>query len=396
VPNPPHPDLPRLATLAVHAGNAVDAGSGAIRRPLVMANSYALPDDPSELSWSGTGTQLYTRNGGANQKWLEEKLAALDGGDVAVALASGMAAVHGLFFAALRSGDHVVCSDNTYVGTYRLLTELLPAKYGITATLVDSSDPAAVAAAIRPETRLVHVETPANPTTRITDVAAAGALLSVDATFATPVLQRPLALGADVVVHSLTKYINGHGDAMGGALIGGGEAGAALVTAVREQAMVNVGGAISPFNAWLIMRGSVTLPMRMRAHCAGAQAAAEFLDRDPRVAYVAYPGLASHPQHALAARTLDGGFGGMLAFAVDGDAETQNRFVAALRVITSAVSLGHDESLIVHVSGDDERARYYPEEFRRFGHLRFSVGLEDPRDLVADLDQALTAAVGAR
>jgi cystathionine beta-lyase/cystathionine gamma-synthase len=396
---------PHLATLAVHGGNAVDAGSGAIRRPLVMANSYALPDDPSELSWSGTGTPLYTRNGGANQGWLEEKLAALDGGAAAVALASGMAAMHALFFAALRSGDHVVCSDNTYVGTYRLLTELLPAKYGITATLVDSSDPHAVAAAIRPETRLVHVESPANPTTRITDVAAvaqvardAGARLVVDNTFATPYLQQPLALGADVVVHSLTKYVNGHGDAMGGAVIGAGEAGTALVEAVRAEAMVNVGGAISPFNAWLIMRGSVTLPMRMRAHCAGAQAVAEFLERDRRVAYVAYPGLPSHPQHALAARTLDGGFGGMLAFAVEtgpaGAADTQNRFVAALRVITSAVSLGHDESLIVHVSGDDERARFYPEEFRRYGHLRFSVGLEDPRDLVADLDQALTATVG--
>ncbi|WP_219413630.1 trans-sulfuration enzyme family protein [Pseudonocardia nigra] len=396
----PHPDTPRLATLAVHAGNAVDAGSGAIRRPLVMANSYALPDDPSELSWSGTGTPLYTRNGGANQGWLEEKLAALEGGAAAVALASGMAAQHAVFFAALRSGDHVVCSDNTYVGTYRLLTELLPQKYGITATLVDSSDLAAVAAAIRPETRVVHVETPANPTTRITDVAAAaelahaaGALLSVDATFATPVLQRPLALGADVVVHSLTKYVNGHGDAMGGAVIGGGAAGTDLVGRIRSEAMVNVGGAISPFNAWLIMRGSVTLPMRMRAHCANALAVAEFLENDPRVAYVAYPGLASHPQHALAARTLDGGFGGMLAFAVHGDPATQNRFVAALQVITSAVSLGHDESLIVHVAGDDERARFYPEEFRRYGHLRFSVGLEDPRDLVADLDQALTAAV---
>ena len=385
-----------LATLAVHAGNAVDAGSGAIRRPLVMANSYALPDDPSELSWSGTGTPLYTRNGGANQGWLEEKLAALDGGDVAVALASGMAAIHAVLFAALRSGDHVVSSDTTYVGTYRLLTELLPAKYGITATLVDSSDLDAVAAAVRPETRLVHIETPANPTTRITDVAAvadiahgAGALLSVDATFATPVLQRPLDLGADVVVHSLTKYINGHGDAMGGAVIGGGEAGSALMAAIRSEAMVNVGGVISPFNAWLIMRGSVTLPMRMHAHCAGAMAVAQFLEEHPRVAYVAYPGLPSHPQHALADRTLDGGFGGMLAFAVDGDSAAQNRFVAALRLITSAVSLGHDESLIVHVSGDDERARYYPEEFRRHGHLRFSVGLEDPRDLVADLSRAL-------
>ncbi|WP_214367638.1 trans-sulfuration enzyme family protein [Pseudonocardia sp. H11422] len=392
------PDALGIATQSVHAGNAVDPGTRAIRRPLVTANSYALPEDPSELSWSGTDTALYTRNGGANQHWLEEKLAVLDGGESAVALASGVSALHAVFFTFLKAGDHVVSSDVTYVAVFRLLTELLPAKYGITATLVDSSDLDALRAAIRPETRLVHIETPANPTTRITDVAAvaeiahaAGALLSVDATFATPVLQRPLALGADLVVHSLTKYINGHGDAMGGAVIGATE----LIDRIRAEAMVNVGGTISPFNAWLIMRGSVTLPMRMRAHCAGAQAVAEFLDADPRVAYVAYPGLPSHPQHALAAKTLDGGFGGMLAFAVRGDAATQNLFVAALGIITSAVSLGHDESLIVHVAADDERAPYYPEEFRRWGHLRFSVGLEDPRDLVADLDRALTATLGS-
>lgn len=383
---------PHLATLAVHAGNDVDPGTRAIRRPIVAANSYALPDDPSQLSWSGTDTALYTRNGGANQGWLEDKLAALDGGEAAVALASGVGALHAVLFTFLEAGDHVVCSDVTYVATYRLLTELLPRKYGITATLVDSSDPEAVRAAIRPRTRLVHVETPANPTTRITDVEAvaaiahdAGALLSVDATFATPVLQRPLALGADLVVHSLTKYVNGHGDAMGGAVIGRAE----LVERIRAEAMVNAGATISPFNAWLIMRGAVTLPLRMRRHCASALELAEFLEADPRVAYVAYPGLASHPQHALAARTLDGGFGGMLAFAVRGDAAAQNRFVADLRVITSAVSLGHDESLIVHVAADDERARFYPPEFRRWGHLRFSVGLEDPRDLVADLTQAL-------
>ncbi|GJF06437.1 trans-sulfuration enzyme family protein [Pseudonocardia sp. D17] len=383
---------PHLATLAVHAGNDVDPGTRAIRRPIVAANSYALPDDPSQLSWSGTDTALYTRNGGANQGWLEDKLAALDGGEAAVALASGVGALHAVLFTFLEAGDHVVCSDVTYVATYRLLTELLPRKYGITATLVDSSDPEAVRAAIRPRTRLVHVETPANPTTRITDVEAvaaiahdAGALLSVDATFATPVLQRPLALGADLVVHSLTKYVNGHGDAMGGAVIGRAE----LVERLRAEAMVNAGATISPFNAWLIMRGAVTLPLRMRRHCASALELAEFLEADPRVAYVAYPGLASHPQHALAVRTLDGGFGGMLAFAVRGDAAAQNRFVADLRVITSAVSLGHDESLIVHVAADDERARFYPPEFRRWGHLRFSVGLEDPRDLVADLTQAL-------
>lgn len=388
-----------LATRAVHAGNAVDPGTGAIRRPLVAANSYALPDDPSELSWSGTGTPLYTRNGGANQGWLEEKLAALDGGEAAFATATGVAALHAVFFTLLRTGDHVVCSDVTYAATYQLLTDLLPTKYGITTTLVDSADPAAVRAAMRPETRLVHVETPANPTTKITDVAAVaaiahkgGALLSVDATFATPVLQRPLELGADLVVHSLTKYVNGHGDAMGGAIIGSAE----LVDRIRLEAGVNVGGTISPFNAWLIMRGAVTLPMRMRAHCAGAQVVAEFLDADPRVAYTAYPGLASHPQHALAARTLDGGFGGMLAFAVRGDPPTQNRFVAALDLITSAVSLGHDETLIVHVGTDGPRVAHYPEEFRRWGHLRLSVGLEDPRDLITDLDRALTATLGPR
>jgi methionine-gamma-lyase len=390
-------------TLSVHAGNAVDPGTGAIRRPLVMANSYALPDDPSELSWSDFSTPLYTRNGGANQGWLEEKLALLEtagerGSVDAVALASGVAALHAVLFTFLRAGDHVVCSDVTYVATYRLLTELLPERYGITATLVDSADPEAVRAAIRPGTRLVHIETPANPTTRITDVAAvaeiahaAGALLSVDATFATPILQRPLTLGADLVVHSLTKYVNGHGDAMGGAVLGD----KALTDRIRADAQVNVGGVLSPFHAWLIMRGSVTLPLRMRQHCASAQAVAEFLEADPRVAYVAYPGLASHPQHSLAARTMSG-FGAMLAFAVRGDADTQNRFVAALRVVTSAVSLGHDESLVVHVAGDDERAHSWPEEFRRWGHLRFSVGLEDPRDLVADLDQALTTVLGPR
>lgn len=381
----------------MHAGNDVDQGTGAIRRPLVMANSYALPEDPSELDWSGTGGAFYTRNGGANQGWLEAKLVALEdpGGPdtAAVALASGVAALHAVFFTFLRSGDHVVSSDVTYVATHRLLTELLPQRYGITATLVDSADPAAVRAAIRPETRLVHVESPANPTTRITDVAAvaavvheAGALCSVDATFATPVLQRPLGLGADLVVHSLTKYINGHGDAMGGAVLGRTE----LIERIRADAMVDVGGVLSPFNAWLIMRGAVTLPMRMRAHCANAMAVARFLDADPRIAYVAYPGLPSHPQHELATATLDGGYGGMLAFALDAGPDTQNRFVGALRIITSAVSLGHDESLIVHVAaGDQGRPAHYPEQFRRYGHLRLSVGLEDPRDLVADLAQAL-------
>ena len=381
-----------FSSQAVHAGNEIDVGSGALRTPIVMANSYALPEDPSTLSWSGTDVPLYTRNSGANQLGLQRKLAVLERGEDAVVFASGVAALHAIFFTVLKTGDHVVVADVTYEAVFRLFTELLTEKYGIQATFVDATDLDAVRAAIRPETRLVHIETVANPTTKVADVAAiarivheAGALLSIDNTFTPPPLFRPLEHGADLVVHSLTKYINGHGDAMGGAVIGG----AALIRRIKLDAMVDVGGVISPFNAWLIMRGSVTLPLRIRQHCASALAIAEFLDANPRVAYVAYPGLPSHPQHGLAIRQLPHGFGGMMAFAVDGDKATQNRFVSHLRVITSAVSLGHDESLIVHVDTSGPRVPAYPVEFRTFGHLRFSVGLEDADDLIGDLSAAL-------
>ncbi len=393
-PDKDDPDSLAFLTKAVHAGNAVDAGSGAIRTPIVMANSYALPEDPSGVNWSGVDVPLYTRNSGTNQQGLQSKLAALEGGEEAVVLASGVAALHGVFFTHLRSGDHVVVSDVSYEATWRLFSELLPGKYGIEASFVDTADPGAVTAAFRPQTRMVVTEAIANPTTKVTDIAAlagiaheAGALLVVDSTFTPPPLYRPLADGADLVVHSLTKYINGHGDAMGGAVIGSRQ----LVHPIKEDAMVDVGGVISPFNAWLITRGSVTLPLRLRQHMASAQRVADFLGGHPRIAYVAYPGLASHPQHELATRQFSGGYGGMMAFAVDGDSDAQNRFVANLRVITSAVSLGHDESLIVHVGSSGPRVARYPVEFKRWGHLRFSIGLEDPEDLVADLDAALDA-----
>lgn len=384
-----------FATQSVHAGNRIDPGSGAIRTPLVMANSYALPDDPSTIDWSSTDVPLYTRNSGMNQLALQAKLAALEGGQDAVVLASGVAALHAVFFTLLRTGDHVVVADVTYEASWRLFAELLPAKYGIEATFVDVSDQDAVAGAVRTNTRLVHIETIGNPTTKVADVAAiariahaAGALLSVDSTFTPPPLYRPLTDGADLVIHSLTKYINGHGDAMGGAVIGD----RALIERIKGDAMVDVGGVISPFNAWLIQRGSVTLPLRLRQHQETASHLAQVLAADPRVAFVAYPGLDTHPQHELATRQFGGrGYGAMIAFAVDGDPETQNRFVSALRVVTSAVSLGHDESLIVHVGTGGPRVAAYPEPFRRLGHLRFSVGLEDVGDLEADLLAALDA-----
>ena len=397
-PDKREPESLGFATRAIHVGNEIDAGTGAVRTPIVAANSYALPEDPSGMDWSGVDEPLYTRNSGVNQLGLQKRLAALEGGEEAVVLASGVAALHGIIFTHLRSGDHVLVGDVAYEATWRLFTELLPRKYGIEASLVDVSDLDAVRRAVRPNTKLVHVEAIANPTTKVADIAAladiahtAGALLSVDSTFTPPPLYRPLADGADLVMHSLTKYINGHGDAVGGAVIGPAE----LVRPIKQEAMVDVGGTISPFNAWLITRGSVTLPLRLARHLESAAEVAAALAGDPRLAFVTYPGLESHPQHELATRQFGGrGYGAMLAFALDGDAQLQNRFVAALRVITSAVSLGHDESLIVHVGGSGPRAIHYPEPFRRYGHLRLSVGLEDPEDLIADLRAALDEACG--
>jgi methionine-gamma-lyase len=302
-----------------------------------------------------------------------------------------VAALSGLFFTLLQSGDHVVFSSVTYIAAYRLLNELFNGKFQVDTTIVDTADLDAVRAAVRPSTKLIHIETPGNPTTGITDIAALaeiaheiGAYLSVDNTFASPYNQRPIELGADFAVESLTKYINGHGDAMGGAILGKKE----LLDPIRAQAQVNLGGAISPFNAWLIMRGAVTLPLRMRQHNESALKIAQFLENAPGVRFVDYPGLISHPQHEIAKRQMGLGFGGMIAFGLDADHDGHNQFVSRLRVITSAVSLGHDESLIVFLGENDERQHLYPERFHG-GFFRLSVGLEDTEDLTADLKNAL-------
>ena len=279
-------------TRAVHVGNDVDKETGAVKRPITMANSYELPYDPTEMNWSSAEGNLYTRNGGANQKYLQERIASLEGGDDCVVLASGVAALSGLFFSLLKSGDHVVFSSITYIAVYRLLNELFNGKFGVESTIVDTTDLDAVKAAIRPNTKLIHIETPGNPTISVTDIRALaeiahenGALLSVDNTFASPYNQRPIELGADFTVESLTKYINGHGDAMGGAIIGKKE----YLDIIRAQAQVNLGGTISPFNAWLIMRGSVTLPLRMKQHNENALKIARWLKKQPGVSFVSYP-----------------------------------------------------------------------------------------------------------
>lgn len=377
-------------TRAIHAGNGIDPATGAIQHPITLANSYELPYDASAANWSDPNINIYTRNGGTNQKDLQQKLIDLEHGEDCVVLASGVAALSGLFFAMLKSGDHVIFSKITYIAVYRLFNELFNKKFNVETTIVDVSDLEAVKAAIRPNTKLIHVETPGNPTLQICDIRALAkiahdnnAFLSVDNTFSSPYVTRPIELGADFVVESLTKYINGHGDAMGGAIIGKKE----YLDEVRYQSQVNLGGTISPFNAWLIMRGAVTFPMRMQRHNDNAMAVARFLKTVKGVSFVAYPGLEDHKDHDIAVSQMENGFGGVLSFGLNADHDTYNKVVSHLKLITSAVSLGHDGSLIAFIGENDERQYLYPEEFHN-GFFRMSVGLEDAEDIIDDLRQA--------
>ena len=357
-----------------------------------MANSYKLPDDLSQVNYSSTDLLMYSRNGNPNQHWLEEKIAALHDADDAIVLASGVAALHALFWTLLKSGDRVIYPKVSYMAVYRMFHELFNRKFGVETVMVDMTDLDAVRKAITPGTKLVHIETPDNPTNGVTDIEAIakiahenGALLSVDNTFASPFNQKPLELGADFVVESLTKFINGHGDAQGGAIISND---LEAMDRIRYEAQVNVGSVISPFNAWQIFRGSVTFPLRMQRINESSQKIAEWLEQRENVTFVSYPGLPSNPGHELAKRQMKNGYGGVISFGVDTDDKTVERFCAALKVVTFAVSLGHDESLIFPQPSYDERINLYPEKFRK-GFIRFSVGLEDPDDIIADLDQAL-------
>lgn len=384
-----HTENLSFLTRAIHTGNGIDRETGVIQRPLVLGNSYQLPYDPTDVNWSSTGGNLYTRNGGANQRYLEEKIASLEGGEDSVVLASGVAALSGLFFALLKTGDHVVFSSVTYIASYRLLNELFNHKFGIETTIVDTSDIKNVEAAIKPNTKLIHIETPGNPTLSVSDISAIAeiahknnALLSVDNTFASPYNQRPIELGADFSIESLTKYINGHGDAMGGSITGKKE----YLDIIRAQSQVNLGGTISPFNAWLISRGAVTLSLRMKQHNENGLKVAQWLKEQPEVSFVAYPGLEDSPNYDIAAKQMSG-FGGVLSFGLKADHDTHNQFVSHLKLITSAVSLGHDESLIVFLGEDDERQYLYPEQFHN-GFFRLALGIEDTQDIINDLKQA--------
>lgn len=384
-----------IATQAIHTGTDYDEGTGAVRRPLHMANSYRLPDDLSQVNYSSTDLLMYARNGNPNQHWLEEKLAALHNADDAIVLASGVGALHALFWTLLQSGDRVVYPNVSYMAVYRMFHELFNHKFNVDTIMADMTDLQAVREAVTPGTRLVHIETPDNPTVGVADIAAIariahenGAVLSVDNTFASPFNQNPLELGADFVVESLTKFINGHGDAQGGAIISND---VETMERIRYEAQVNVGSVISPFNAWQIFRGSVTFPLRMQRINESSQMIAEWLEKQEYVTFVSYPGLPSNPGHELAKRQMKNGYGGVISFGINADDKTVERFCAALKVVTFAVSLGHDESLVFPQPSYDERIRLYPKKFQK-GFIRFSVGLEEPEDIIADLKQAFKKA----
>ncbi|MDR7869393.1 MAG: aminotransferase class I/II-fold pyridoxal phosphate-dependent enzyme [Tissierellaceae bacterium] len=382
------------SSICVHAGNEVaseGAAAPAVKAPIYMSNIYRLPTDGTEPDWSGIDSYIYSRNGNVNQFVLEEKLAKLENAEACVTLGSGVSALASTFFTFLSSGDHVVCSQVCYAAVNLLFRNFLPAKYDIEVSLVDTTDLEAVKNAVKPNTKLIHVETPGNPTTGISDLAEiskiakeAGALLSVDGTFASPMCQSPLELGVDLLIHSMTKYINGHGDSLGGCVLGRKE----LIEKIKTEAMVNVGGVLSPFNAWLIARGMTTLPIRMKQINENAMEVAKFLENHEKVRFIYYPGLESHPQHELAKKQMHNGYSGMICFGLDGTEEQHYELLSHLKMIVHAVSLGDGESLIVYNSKNGEKMDLYPEEFRQ-GFYRFSIGLEDYNDIIADLGQAL-------
>ena len=375
----------RFSTICLHAGQEPDPSTGAVITPIYQTSTYVQEALGRHKGYEYARTQNPTRFA------LEQNLAAIEGGRAAFAFASGMAAINAVA-TLLASGDHIVVSDNVYGGTYRLLDRVL-SRSGITASYVDTGDPDAVEKALTPSTRMLLVETPSNPVMRLTDLAQAAELahrhamrLVVDNTFASPVIQRPMELGADIVVHSTTKYLNGHSDSVGGVVVASSEEDIEWLRFVQNAA----GAILGPFDAWLVLRGTKTLTLRMAQHNLNGQALAEFLAADRRVQAVHYPGLPSHPQHDLARRQMRG-FGGMLSFEM-GSLERARAVLDHVRLLALAESLGGVETLISHPATMTHAA--VPEARRAAlgitdGLIRISAGIEDIDDLKDDLSQAL-------
>lgn len=388
-----------FATKAIHAGAKRDTQFGALATPIYSTSTFEF-DSAEQGGARFRGDEqgyIYSRLGNPTTAVLEEKLAALEGAEAALAVASGIAAVDTIFWTAVRAGDHVVADETLYGCTFAYLNHGL-SRFGVETTFVDTSCVENMVRALRPETKVLYLETPANPTLKVVDLAALAKaahdynpniLVVVDNTFATPYLQRPIELGCDVVLHSATKYLNGHGDVIAGMIAGKAD----FLSQCRLFGLKDMTGAvIGAFESYLIIRGMKTLPLRVAKHCENAQKVAEFLAKHPKVEAVYYPGLAAHPGHEIAKKQMHGGFGAVIAFEVTGGFEPGKKLINSVELAKVAVSLGDCETLIEHPASMTH-SPYTPEERREAGIseglIRLAVGLEDAEDIIADLAQAL-------
>lgn len=397
--NPVRRNRPQgFSTRAIHLGYDPASEQGALTPPIYMTSTFAFEtaEAGSEMFKGERPGYIYGRTRNPTQTILEERMASLEGGEVGMTTGSGMAAMSSVMLSLLSAGDEVVIDHTLYGNTFAYFTQALP-RFGIVVRIADFMNPETLTAQLSEKTRVVYFETPANPNLRVIDIAEivrrahkVGALVVVDNTFATPALQRPLEFGADVIVHSATKYLGGHGDLLGGIVVGPKE----TMTKVRQAGLRWITGAtLSPFNCFLLLRGLKTLEIRMERHSASAQMMAEFLVKHPKVRNISYPGLPDFPQHALAKKQMSG-FGGLIGFELEGGLAPSMALMNKLKLITRAVSLGDAETLIQHpasmthaIYGAEERAKHGISD----GLLRLSIGLENADDILDDMEQALNA-----
>ncbi len=384
-----------FGTKVIHAGQKPCPVTGAHVSPIYQTSTYVLKnvEEAIRLNQNQDLGFTYTRFGSPTAAELENKMAILENGEAGLAVGSGMAAISTALLTILKKGDHVIAGDVIYGCTFALIKNVLT-EYGVEVTLVDTSKLENIEESVKSNTKAIYIETPANPTLRITDIKGAaeiahknGAKVIVDSTFASPYLQNPLDLGADVVVHSATKYLCGHGNVVAGIIIGEKE----FIKKARMPHLQCFGAVISPFDAWLLMQGMKTLELRMERHCANAQKVAEFLDKHPQVEKVYYPGLPTHPNHEIAKRQMKG-FGGMMSFDVKGGFEAGKTLMNSVEVISLATSLGNIDSLIQHSPSMSHFDMSKEERMKvgiNDGQVRLSVGVENVEDIIADLDQAL-------
>ena len=385
----------RIATLCVHGAGGCDPHTGAVGKPIYQTSTFAFESAKAgaDIFLGEREGYVYTRISNPTQEAFETEMAFLERGEAALAFSSGMAAIAGVIFSLCKSGDNFVSSDTLYGGSHELFAETLP-RWDIQAREVNALKLENVEKAIDKKTRLIYIESPANPTMTVIDISACAEIakkhkipLVVDNTFCTPYFQQPLELGASVVVHSATKYIGGHGDTVAGVVIGEKD----FITNLRMGILRDLGGVISPLNAWLLVRGLKTLAVRMERHQENAFRVAKYLQFHPKISKVMYPGLSTHPQHAIAKKQMSG-FGGMISFEVKGGRKAGEKLMDSVKLITLAVSLGDVDSLIEHPASMTH-STYAKEELAEVGIseslVRLSVGIEDPSDIIEDLSQAL-------